>query len=158
VPTISPGETALHTAATDALNELRAHFANKIEAAGNSTQGMWNAKGVNTYLRANQARMAHVFSPEEMRQFQTLNDAGNILRMDRSYPGASAQEYKLRARGALAAGKLVAKTGGVIGLAATHGLEGGAAGHGIAKVIEGGAEKLAQRSMRSGIEKRIRKL
>jgi hypothetical protein len=158
VPTIAPGETALHTAATDALNEIRAHFTNKVEAAGNSTQGMWNVKAVNAYLRANQARMVHVFSPDEMRQFQTLNDAGHILRMDRSYPGSAAQAYNLRARGALAAGKLAAKTGAVAGVVATHGMEGGLAGHGIAKVIESGAEKLAQRSMRSDIEKRIRQL
>lgn len=158
VPTIAPGETALHTAATDALNEIRSHFTNKIEAAGNSTQGMWNVKAVHSYLRANQARMVHVFSPEEMKQFQTLNDAGHILRMDRSYPGSAAQQYNLRARGALAAGKLIGKTGAVAGLVAGHGLEGGAAGHGVGKLIEGGAEKLAQRAMRSDIEKRIRKL
>jgi hypothetical protein len=158
VPTIAPGETALHTAATDALNEIRAHFSNKIESAGNSTQNMWNAKAVNAYLRTNQARMAHVFSPVEMQQFKTLNDAGNILRMDRTYPGAAAQEYNLRARGVLAAGKLVGKAGFAGGLAATHGAEGGATGHVIGKGVESAAEKLAARSMRSAVEKRIRKL
>jgi hypothetical protein len=158
MPTIAPGATDIHVAATNALNEIRAHFANRVEAAGNSTQNMWNAKAVNNYLSQNQMRMAHVFSPEEIRQFKTLNDAGNILRMDRSYPGAAAQEYNLRTRGVLAAGKLVGKVGGAAGLVAGHGLEGGATGHVIAKGAEKGAAKLAERSMLVAVEKRIRKL
>jgi len=73
-------------AASAALNEIRAHFADSVEKAGNSTQGMWNTKGANEFLNKNQLRMSHVFSPEEMGRFKTLADAGNILRMDRTYP------------------------------------------------------------------------
>jgi len=64
----------------------------------------------------------------------------------------------LRARGALAAGKLVGKAGFAGGLIATHGAEGGFAGHAIAKGAENTAEALAKRGMLSTIEKRIRKL
>ncbi len=81
--------TEVRPTAAAALNEIRAHFANSVEKAGNSTQGMWNTKGANEYLNKNQLRMAHVFTPEEMGRFKTLADAGHILRMDRSYPAPS---------------------------------------------------------------------
>jgi hypothetical protein len=150
--------TEVQPAASTALNEIRAHLANSAEKAGNSTQGMWNTKGANEYLNKNQLRMAHVFSPDEMGRFKTLADAGNILRMDRTYPGAAAQGHNLAMRGVLGAGKLVGKMGGVAGVIATHGVEGGATGHVIAGVAEKGAAKLADRALRAQVEKRIRKL
>jgi hypothetical protein len=145
-------------AASAALNEIRAHLANSVEKAGNSTQGMWNTKGANEYLNKNQLRMAHVFSPDEMGRFKTLADAGNILRMDRTYPGAAAQGHNLAMRGVLGAGKVLSKVGFVGGLAAGHGVEGGATGHVIAGAVEKGAAKLADRALRAQVEKRIRKL
>jgi hypothetical protein len=145
-------------AASAALNEIRAHFANSVEKAGNSTQGMWNTKAANEFLNKNQLRMSHVFSPAEMGRFKTLADAGNILRMDRTYPGAAAQGHNLAARGVLAVGKVAGKLGAIGGAVLTHGAEGGFAGHAIAKGAENVAEKVASRSMRSAVEKRIRKL
>jgi hypothetical protein len=145
-------------AASAALNEIRAHLANSVEKAGNSTQGMWNTKGANEFLNKNQLRMSHVFSPEEMGRFKTLADAGNILRMDRTYPGAAAQGHNLAMRGVLGAGKLVGKAGFVGGLVAGHGLEGGATGHVVAGAVNKGAAKLADRALRAQVEKRIRKL
>jgi hypothetical protein len=78
--------------------------------------------------------MAEVYSPEEMQRFKTLADAGDILLMDRTYPGAAAQTHNLAMRGVLAAGKVAAKTGLVAGPIATHGPRGGATGHVIAGV------------------------
>jgi hypothetical protein len=68
-----------------------------------------------------------------MGRFKTLADAGNILRMDRTYPGAEAQKRNLAARGVIGVGKVLGKVGFVGGAAATHGLEGGATGHVIGK-------------------------
>jgi hypothetical protein len=144
-------------AASAALNEIRAHFANSVEKAGNSTQGMWNTKAANEFLNKNQLRMAHVFSPEEMARFKTLADAGHILRMDRTYPGAAAQGHNLAMRGVLGAGKLVHNAGGVAGF--MHGgVEGAAAGHVIGGLAEKGVAKLSDRVLRAQVEKRIRKL
>jgi hypothetical protein len=145
-------------AASAALNEIRAHLANGVEKAGNSTQGMWNTKAANEFLNKNQLRMAHVFSPEEMGRFKTLADAGHILRMDRTYPGSAAQGHNLAMRGVLKAGNLVSKVGFVGGLAAGHGVEGGATGHVVAGAVNKGTAALANRALRAQVEKRIRKL
>lgn len=89
-----------------AINELRAHYANEIKAAGsdsNAPGGAWNVKNVHNYLQKNVGAMSLVHTPEEMQRYKTLNDAGTYLRMDRSYPGAAAQGHNLITRGALGA-------------------------------------------------------
>ena len=76
----------------------------------------------------NSARMATVFEPDEMKSFGTLNDAGNILAKDQSYPGAYAQQQNLiragvshaiaggsAAAGGAIAGPLGGAVGGVLG-------------------------------------------
>jgi hypothetical protein len=105
VKTLRDVPAEVQPSAASALNEIRSHFANRVEAAGNSSQGMWNNKGVNEYLNKNQMKMTEVFSPEKLGRFKTLADAGNILKMDRSYPGAAAQQHHLAMRGVLQAGK-----------------------------------------------------
>lgn len=157
VKTLRDVPAEVQPAAASALNEIRAHFANRVEAAGNSTQGMWNTKGVNEYLSKNHLKMAEVYSPEEMQRFKTLADAGNILKMDRTYPGAAAQTHNLAVRGVLQAGKIAGKLGGIAGVVAGHGVEGGAAGHVISSVAEKGVNKLADRALLGQVEKRIRK-
>jgi hypothetical protein len=146
----------IQPAAANALNEIRAHFANQVEAKGNSTQGMWNARGVDDYLRANGARMAHVFSPEELRQFKTLQDAGNILKMDRTYPGAEAQRYNLAARGVNLVGKGVHAASTAVG--AHAGPAGALAGHLLGSVAAGPAEKFAESIAVGQAKKRLRRL
>lgn len=93
----------LKSGGQDAINEIRAQFANKVSEAGNKTKGQWNAKGVTQYLNANSARMAQVFNPEELQNFKDLNDAGHILKADQSYPGASVQEHNLVKQGVMGA-------------------------------------------------------
>lgn len=133
-----------------ALRELRAQFVNEIRAAGDSTQGMWNQKAVNQYLRDRSANMHAVFTLPEMQQFKHLNDAGNYLRMDRSYPGAAAQGHnfavsgaiKLAEHGATGAGALLGHVPGAI------------VGHAVGK----GVEKVDSALMRKMVEKRIMSL
>lgn len=87
--------------AAAALSEIKAHFANKVQAVGASQAGQWNAKGVTKFLNNNSERMAQVFTPEEMAQFHNLNDAGHILAKDQSYPGAAVQQHNLAKAGVL---------------------------------------------------------
>jgi len=61
-------------------------------------------------------------------------------------------------RGVLKAGNLVGKVGGLAGLVAGHGVEGGATGHVIAGAANKGAAMVADRALRAQVEKRIRKL
>lgn len=106
----------LQPMAADALAEIKAQYAHNVKDIGGSQAGQWNAKGVQKYLSNNSARMATVFDPDEMKSFGTLNDAGNILAKDQSYPGAFAQQQNLMragvahaiTSGATAAGGMVA--------------------------------------------------
>lgn len=141
---------AIAPKAANALNEIRAHFANEVKAKGDSTKGMWNEKAVHQYLADNNANMAQVFSPEEMQRFKTLHDAGNILRMDRSYPGAAAQGHNFAVRGAIHAVQHGATTAGAM---MGH-LPGAAAGFALSK----GAKLLDDKASAASAEKRIRKL
>jgi hypothetical protein len=155
--TVGGDNAALGESATAALNEIRTHFASKVQAAGNSTQSMWNAKAVNQYLRANELRMREVFTSDEMRQFKTLNDGGNILRMDRTYPGAEAQRRNLAttlAASAMEHGATAA--GGAVG-AGLFGepVAGAAVGRGIGEKLAG---NIKQRASLKAVEKRIRRL
>jgi len=112
-----------------ALSEIKAHMASKIADAGQSTSGMWNAKGVNQMLTKNSSRMQSIFDPDELDNFKDLRDAGDILKKDQSYPGAAVQEHNLMQRGAMAAMRggsaaLGAHIGGPIGAAAGEALGG----------------------------------
>jgi hypothetical protein len=149
VTTLKNVPAELRPQAAAALNEIRAHFANRVNVMGNSTQGMWNAKGVNKYLRDNVLRMREVFTPEEIGRYQSLNEAGRVLKMDRTYPGAEAQRYNFAAKGLNSIGEGAPAMGSHLG-----GLAGYAVGHAVGTVAGKGAEKLVLRT----VEKRIRKL
>jgi hypothetical protein len=58
-------------------------------------QAQWGAKDVTAYLNKNAVKFESVFSPEEMAKIRDLNDAGHILRVDTSYPGAAVQGHNL---------------------------------------------------------------
>lgn len=114
----------LQPMAQDALAEIKAQYAHNVKGIGANQQGQWNAKGVSQYLNNNSARMRVLFQPDEMKQFGTLNDAGNILAKDQSYPGAYAQAHNLLRAGVThgitsgltaAGGAVGGPLGGVIG-------------------------------------------
>ncbi|MDB5956733.1 transglycosylase SLT domain-containing protein [Ramlibacter sp.] len=86
---------------TAALNEIKAQFANEVKAVGTAHAGQWNARGVTKYLQDHAARMAQVFTPEEIGAFRNLNDAGHIVAKDQSYPGAAVQGHNLVTQGVM---------------------------------------------------------
>jgi hypothetical protein len=153
VETLRNAPPEVQPAAQKALSEIKAQFANKLNAIGRSQQGQWNSKGVSDYLDANRARMAQVFTPEELQKFDTLRQAGEILRTPQSYPGAAVQKANILRTGAGAAlqhGTTAA--GGVAG--SLLGPLGAAAGSTVGQAIgdrmatalgERGALKAAQR-------------
>lgn len=136
--------------AANSLNEIRSQFMNEYRAAGNTTDGMWNAKASNNYLLNNQARLAMVFSPQELQQIKVHNDAATYLRMDRSYPGAAAQGHNLAVRGALG---LIQHGAGAAG-ALMGEIPGALAGAALGK----GAEALGGAALKRSIEGRIKNL
>lgn len=151
VETLKTMPESLQPQAQGAIQEIRAHFANKVAEAGNSTQSMWNAKAVTKYLNSNRERMAQVFTPEEMANFKALNDAGHILKKDQSYPGAAVQEHNLVKAGAMAAVRSGATAlGGMVG-----GPIGAAAGGILGEKVAG---RFSERAALKTAQKRVVKL
>jgi len=103
VDTLQRMPVEMQPQARAALGEIRSQFMLRMAEQAQKFKGNWNAKGVTQYLSANSAKLAKVFSPSEVARMKTLNDAGNILDVDRSYPGATVQGHNLVQRGALAA-------------------------------------------------------
>lgn len=103
-----------------AIAEIKAHFANKIQDTGISTgrgntRNLWNAGGVNDFLKRNSAKMNLLFAddPQGLASIKDLQNAGNILKVDPSYPGAYAQEVNLKGRGIAAkVAPIVGEAGG----------------------------------------------
>lgn len=117
VNTLKNSPESIRPQATQALNEIKAHYARQIADVGSKQQGQWNSVGVRNFLRDNSGRMKLVFTPTELEKFATLNDAGNILKSNKSYPGAHAQSHNIVQMGvvnvpALAAGSVGAALGG----------------------------------------------
>ena len=87
-----------------ALGEIRSQFLQRMQETGQKFKGnQWNNRDVTQYLNANSAKLARVFSLSELQELKTLNDAGNILDVDRSYPDAAAQGHNLAVRGVIGA-------------------------------------------------------
>lgn len=99
VKTLKGVPEELQPQASAALAEVKAQFANKVYEIGSRQATQWNAKGVSQYLNSNASRMNAVFTPAEMKQFATLNDAGHILRFPSSYPGAAVQAHNIARTG-----------------------------------------------------------
>jgi hypothetical protein len=140
----------LQSSGDTALAEIRAHLASKVADAGQSTSGMWNAKGVSQVLSKNSARMQSLFDPVEMAKFDDLDQAGNILKKDQSYPGAAVQEHNLVQRGAMAAIR-----GGATAAGAHFGPLGAVAGETIGSKLAGRYEASAALK---NVENRIKPL
>ncbi len=84
------------------IAEIKSQLTNKLYEIGNKTQTQWNAPGVNKFLKDNAVKFKQVFSPQEMDEINTLQKAGDILRVDPSYPGAAAQASNALQRGLMA--------------------------------------------------------
>jgi hypothetical protein len=103
----------LQPQAQTAISEIKAHMANKLLEAGNSTQGQWNAGAVTKVIKDNKEKMNRLFSPDELSNINDLNDAGHILHLNTSYPGASAQAANALKQGLMS--KMIQGTSAVAG-------------------------------------------
>lgn len=82
-----------------ALGEIKAQLGNNVLRDATTYKGAWNNKGASTRLNAQAGKMGIVMTPEEIARWQTLNDAGHILDVNREYPGAAPQASGLIKRG-----------------------------------------------------------
>lgn len=151
VETIKNMPPELQPQAQAAMAEIKAQFANRLQAVGTSQAGQWNAKGVKQFLSNNKARMSAVFSPEEMKSFQNLHEAGQILAKDQSYPGAAVQGMNLLRSGVAA--------GIQGGAAAIGGSVLGPPGAFVGSYVGGkAAQAFSDRSSLGAAQKRVQKL
>ncbi|VVE31734.1 Membrane-bound lytic murein transglycosylase F [Pandoraea eparura] len=129
-----------------ALAEMKGALAKQIYQAGDSggTQNgpsLWNAANVTKQLNAQASRMSLLFSPDEIAQFQTLNNAGHILQTPSAYPGAAVQGHNLLQRGMIYAPPTIGSSlGGTIGhaLGGVPGMmAGSSAGGGLGAMMSG---------------------
>lgn len=149
--TLKAAPDEIQPQAQAALAEIKAQFAHNVREIGGKYQGQWNAKGVQAYLKANSARMQAVFSPEELQQFGTLNDAGNILAKDQSYPGAAVQGHNLIRSGVMGAIQHGATSAGAVLAGPVGAMAGNVMGARLAGKVEQAAELRA-------VQKRFRNL
>jgi hypothetical protein len=163
----------LQPLAQAAKSEIKAHLANKVLDAGTTSDaestGQWNARAVRKTIRANSAKLQSAFEdqPEVLQNIADLRSAGNILSVDRGYPGAAAQAANAIKRGFMSTAltKVGATAGGAIGATVGGGFLGpmGAAGGAAAGAAAGEtlgnragagvAERSALRRWNSGVSR-----
>lgn len=148
----------LQPLAQQAKAEIKAHLLNKVNDAGNSTVGQWNARGVEKVVKANSAKLQSAFAdqPESLRGLQDLRSAGNILSVNQGYPGAAAQAANALKRGLMSralshvAGTAGAAAGGTLGPLGAAG--GAAVGEALgAKAGAAVSENSAVKNWRKGV-------
>lgn len=141
--------------ATNAIGEVRAQLLNEVVEAGNKTQGHFNEKAVNKILQDNNDKFRKVFTPPEIGQIKDANDAGAILRMDRTYKGAPAETHNYIAgkvaQGLQAVGPMVGATIG----AHDGGLLSSALGSGAGKLAGKAAGAVTDASALKNVQNRI---
>jgi hypothetical protein len=132
--------------ANAALGEIRSQLMQRMQEKAQTFKGPWNNRGVTQYLNANSAKLAKVFSPSELERMRTLNDAGHVLAVDRSYPGTVVQGHNLMQRATIGAIKHgMAAAGGAI----AHGpgaVVGETLGGMMSKAVGGSFSRAAARS------------
>lgn len=148
----------LQPLAQQAKAEIKAHLLNKVNDAGTSTSGQWNARGVEKVVKGNSAKFQSAFAdqPEALQGLQDLRSAGNILSVNQSYPGAAAQASNAVKRGFMSralshvGGAAGAAAGGVLGPLGAAG--GAAAGEALgAKAGAAASENAAVKNWRKGV-------
>lgn len=151
----------LQESAQAAKAELQGHLAARLQEAGNRTAESWSHKPVNQFMDANSAKLPIVFGADNpaLTKMQNLRAAGNILRVDRSYPGAAIQANIIRSKilpyaATIAGGSLGSGVGHFIG-----GPAGAWAGGGVGTAIGSGiAAKIGSKAAAKAVQKRVQPL
>lgn len=141
----------LQPLAQKAIDTLKAHYAERMLDAGTETnrgnpRKLWGTGEVATIYNDNSAKIPMVFNADEISQIHKMLEAGEILRVDPSYPGAAAQAINLGETGMMghAVEKLGGALGGMVGATAGKPGIGYATGKAIAKSV---VDKTGERAL-----------
>jgi hypothetical protein len=141
-----------------AIREIQGHMVARMHTAARGEAGAWKATDFFKAGNRFSTNMTSAFreSPELLQRLQTINRAGNILKMDKSYPGAVAQAAKVGLIPGLTAkavkgGKILATGAGAhaagpLGAIIAH-VGGSALEHGAEKLTEGARVRAARESL-----------
>lgn len=154
------------TLAAKAMNAIRGHMAAVLHNAGAAPiAGGWSPKPYYNKLNSMSLKLPEVFKPKELQKFQTVNRAGNILRMDRTYKGAEVEAHNIglvgRGRQALGKGARTLldlgahSAGGPLGTAAVEVM---GASHAVDRFIGGDQKKSWEAKRLRVVNSRITKL
>lgn len=93
---MDPVPQPLQDAATRAKAEVEGSLAREVYAQGAGNAGTWSANAANKALNGRVGqKILDVAPPEEVRKFQTLNAAGQIMPGTHAYEGAGAQTARM---------------------------------------------------------------
>jgi hypothetical protein len=132
-----------------AIREIQAHAVSRIHDAATNADGTWNARTAHNQMDSYARNMRDTFGdrPDIVNNLQTISKAGNVLRMDKHYPGAEAQKTRTTTAGHLvdAAASLASGT--------VHHVP--VLGRPIGRAIEDAAEGLGGKISEASREKQI---
>ncbi len=137
-----------------ALREIQAHTISRLHDAATNDGGKWNARGFYNASAEYARNAASTFKgrPDILAGMQTVNKAGNVLHMDKSYPGAAAQAERATGLGRVVsgAGKVA---GTIVGNIIPHG--GHIVGSAIERAAEGASGKISEAAREAAVKSRI---
>lgn len=136
-----------------AIREIQAHLVSKMHDAATGDGGKWNARTFYNSAAKYATKIPSVFEsrPDVIKNLKTINDAGNTLHMDKSYPGAAGQTAR---SGILTAAAGVAGKG-VASLAHDIPLAGRYIGRAIENATEAATGEMGKKSLEKQAAKKI---
>ncbi len=108
----------LQPLAQQAIATLRAHYAERFLNSGAETsygngRQLWNSGGVKKFVTDNSAKLPMVFDAAQLQQIEAMLKAGEILKVNPTYPGAAAQAANASKAGLMS--HLASRAGGALG-------------------------------------------
>jgi hypothetical protein len=135
-----------------AIREIQAHTISRLHDAATNDGGKWNARDFYNASSRYARNAASTFKdrPDILRNLKTINDAGNTLHMDKSYPGAVGQA----ARSGILTGAV--KGAGAIASSLAHEVPvvGRILGRGIEGATEAATGDIGKKAAEKAFEKR----
>jgi len=135
-----------------AIREIQAHTISRLHDAATNDGGKWNARDFYNASSRYARNAASTFKdrPDILRNLKTINDAGNTLHMDKSYPGAVGQA----ARSGVLTGAV--KGAGAVASSLAHEIPviGRIVGRGIEGATEAATGDIGKKAAEKAFEKR----
>jgi hypothetical protein len=136
-----------------AMREIQAHVVSRMHAAARNADGSWNARKFYNAAASYGPKLPSLFRerPDVIENLKTINNAGNVLNMDKHYPGAGAQVERTGTVGHLL------ETGGKAAASIAHDIPfvGRIVGRGIESGVEGLAGRMGETSRNREVAKRL---